>query len=569
MCEMGVSITSTGGPVGASDPIGSAIVGGRTHSAPHNGGAFARFYGGAKPPSNIRNLLEQGITTANEELLRFLIDDIFEQPFLHKLKLKHQSPSLHYTSLGRDEQGRVRSGLYDTNRWTHSRDVAHLAIDFAKKENFSFHQALVASLVGALHDLGHPAFSHSGEEVIHAMGFPEFDHDLFTAILASLPDVKAWFDELGYPDLHKEVLAGLLGRPILEEKRWDRMVLMREKLAKIGLPHMLAIDPAGEDRDLIFKWSEISRLVQDRLDMIAYRARDTKQSDADIAKLEKILRYCFGHLDALTFTEEGLLALHTAEDMDKFFLAMNDHAKKRITGPQAGLFAGEILEGTRERKLSPYDLITGADEDVLDLLEPGSAARVRTGVDRHYRFLFQIRPPFRANLSRGAYQRRLEDPDFLDIKFKLDQRAQRLSESGALPAGAVPMNCIIPRLVKKEHTPLIGAALERAVQWVGSDEGEVTLNRPDDPKYGDDFIATRFQLSNDRSPSGKPLKVGTFILDSDQGIACAIRLGDLQAPEKSFAQIKTEMERELREILEEKGLSGYFEWRKVMPFAAL
>lgn len=315
-----------------------------------------------------------------EKWTNFLVEKLVQLEPFQRIEGVKQVTSMSLTSLAHQFVEGVIHHFFNHNRLEHSIDVKDEAIDAAKIIGLTSYQTIVAAIVGLSHDLGHPAFAHSGEEVIQVLGFPEFDHDLYTIVLVSQPEIQGLVEKFGID--HKDVIACLAGPKLLEADVQDRLSAMQEKLKGHGLPWEIGLDASNtEDFDRVRRWSTLHVLVQDVLDSKAYTRMDWERSTAATERKEGVAANLKRFAETLSINEDGVLTLSAVSPFKTFLLDLGDFYQKYSCSFNAAIAKQAIIAALLGSEINPLDLISSNDQNILGRLDDRYKRWFKDGVD--------------------------------------------------------------------------------------------------------------------------------------------------------------------------------------------
>jgi dGTPase len=320
-------------------------------------------------------------------------------------------------------------GDYHRTRLTHTLEVASIARTIARA--LRLNEDLVEALALA-HDIGHPPFGHSGEDVLNeCLGeFGGFTHNAQALRIFEVLEIR-------YPDfpglnLTAEVLEGQRARA--EKGRGARN---GERVRDSG-------DPESDSSILAPHSSLLEVQALDAADSIAYDAHDADDSlELGLLRLEELL--------------EVPMWREAAERVGRRFTNLNDrHLRRAIVHAVIDWQVSDVL-GVTERKIADRGIRSVADvRGTSTIVHPSpELAEKKSGLER---FLFSRvyrHPDVLAkrrqaqHALRETFELLVEKPDQLPAKFR------RLAErDGVHRAGGDYLAGMTDRYALEEHERL-------------------------------------------------------------------------------------------------------------------
>ncbi len=340
-------------------------------------------------------------------------------------------------------------------------------------------EAAAVIIAGFLHDIGVPAFSHVGEDIIRANGFKSFDHDLHTLVLASQDEIQEVLRRhLG--DSAKEVLAVLGACFLLDddgkqrEETATQLKNMCEFLKKIGLPAMSpALQGILDDRKLLESRRVTSRLVQDFSDMFAYLSRDIEESPVDRVNAEDWAKRARESLQI----GEGELILSSFEPFKKVVMILADKEGSSVLTNATALANAVLKHCLRKAGINTRHMIAGKDKEILSKFEEWEQEMFNRGVDEYYQEVISV--PLRAGIN--------PQPLLEHIERSCDRQKTPGTVAG-----------VTPQFNKSFRFGLVDGALMEVKELKIPPEGLV-LNRLDEAKYENDPVIVTIRQQIDEN----------------------------------------------------------------------
>jgi dGTPase len=296
-------------------------------------------------------------------------------------------------------------GDYHRTRLTHTLEVASIARTIARA--LRLNEDLVEALSLA-HDIGHPPFGHSGEDVLNEC---LREHGGFTHNAQALRIFEAL--ETRYPDfpglnLTAEVLEGQRARA--EKKQGARSLERRAESRE----QRAGLDTAFSDSSLSAPSSPLLEVqVLDAADSIAYDAHDADDSlELGLLRLHELL--------------EVPMWREAADRVGQRFTNLNDrHLRRAIVHTVIDWQVSDILTVT-EREIAERGICSVADvRRMPTIVHPSpELAEKKLGLerflfDRVYRHPDVLDKRHRAQQAlRESFQWLVDEPDRLPAKFR-------------------------------------------------------------------------------------------------------------------------------------------------------
>ena len=522
--------------------------------APTLRNGVAPFAGGELPFSAVPDaFLTSQLDRKGVDFFISFLDVVGELPMIKRLEGIRQNPSSFFTSLARNVDGDVVPGMYDHTRAEHSRDVAGLAILAAFKGNFTGEQALISMLVGYFHDAGHAVFAHTGEEIIHEMGLESFNHDLFTVILASQPEIGKFCADWGIN--HKDLVACLGGQELLD--KYDDLKKLQQDLAKLEVPLVLDLvldlesENASVDQTRIRKWATFNELVQVDLDMLAYIVRDLHHTEVPDERKEKIAALVFETMNAIDIDSDGHLSISGLSTYSRLLRAFADQSQERSLSGRAGVFKSVARGALKRGGITVTDLIVGQEDPIVEMFESEDKEKLLKGTDRYSGIVLSVQPTARSGSGNHALEEALTTREMIALRKTIQGRLEQDQDLQKLLDGREILVSTTAPLRKVRDFALRGEALEEARRR--DYEGYMIDN-----KYHDDLVIVTSGLVE---KGGKVFgRFGCYAIESFM-ISLERRdheRRDLKVPVSNEDDIKSSATRIIMAVLEESLLDKKF-----------
>lgn len=358
-----------------------------------------------------------------------------ETEHVQRLKNELQSPSSAFTAIAKNSSYGFTP--FGTTRFDHTISACDEAFKLAINSNYGTYEVLLSLAVATLHDIGHIAFSHTGEEILRAMGFSEFDHDLYGALLASDPEYKSIFEHAGLD--HKDVVAALIGPKILEPGMRERFEVMTKKLSSImDKDFSFALDlESPEDIARIEKFKGLHVLVQDYADMFAYGKTDIAHSPFNTKEAKRYVSLIDEAVSVVSETEGGTIEASSLEPLRKFQGIYVNYSTAYPLSHAAATAGAFLIREIPKAGISIKDLLTKSQGEIMEML-PKEAQDICNidGIDAKYLPAIKIRPPLRLGFSNR------------DLKEKVEDLVKSLIAKGMLPEDFDGLICPTPPIKK-------------------------------------------------------------------------------------------------------------------------
>jgi len=419
-----------------------------------------------------------------------IIDIGASLPALQRTKDLMVCFTMYNSSLARNPDGSPIPNRYNHDRFIHSERVAKLCMAMALIGDLTVRESLVLMGIGLYHDVSHCPGSHSGQEIVRRIGFPEFDHDLQSSIEISSGEMrkvaeqisaylKTFGVELDPEEYHKDLVAGLLGEAVLDSQdERAKFESFRAELSKHGLPDHFILDlDSSIDRDRMRRFAPLNKLAQDYVDMFEYLLEDIGNTGADIDAKVKVANAIVEAILGTRVRNGKQLVVTSIDVFRKFLGVFNNVSQEHSLSGLAALIEGVALDGARKEKILVSQLLApqdGGDQRLLSRLPRENQVSLMRGADRFYRPCFEVSPLHSMTDEKQGKPFPVTQEQMLTLEQEIGEIGKRLKEEMCLPERfEVIVNPFSP-IKKRWDLELEGNARREALALIKSGSNQTT-----------------------------------------------------------------------------------------------